>query len=67
MIQIKVASPPRRQPPAVTTEEEMVTSEIYYLVLVLATFAAFTVGVGVSLYQYRVWAKKTGQRIYSAE
>lgn len=67
MIQINVAFPPARHPLAVTSEEKNVTNEFYYLALVLASFAAFTVGVGVSMYQYRVWVKKTGQRLQSAE
>ena len=57
MIQINVASPPSAATFAVTSEEKNVTSEFYYLALVLACFVAFTVGVGVSMYQYRVWAK----------
>ena len=43
------------------------TNESLYLALVLGSFAAFTVGVGLSMIQYRAWVRKTGQRIQSAE
>ncbi|WP_428665634.1 hypothetical protein [Reyranella sp.] len=45
----------------------MTTNEFYYLALVLASFAAFSVGVGWSMIQYRAWVRKTGRRIQSAE
>jgi len=43
------------------------TNEFYYLVLVLACFAAFAVGIGLAMIRYRAWVKTTGQRIQSAE
>ncbi len=45
----------------------MPANEFYYLMLVLACFAAFTVSVSLSMVRYRAWVRKTGQRIQSAE
>lgn len=67
MTQINAALPPSRQLLAVTSEEKIVTNEFYYLGLVLACFIAFAAGVGISMYQYRAWVKKTGERLQSAE